>query len=89
MKTHVATRATAHPIRSKLLVLALSLCAASACVSTSQAATVRFANQGDVLSLDPHSLNEAVQLAFLNNVYESLVTRGKDLKLTASLDRVG
>ena len=51
----------------------------------SQAVTVRFANQGDVLSLDPHSLNEAVQLAFLNNVFEALVTRGKDLKVTASL----
>jgi peptide/nickel transport system substrate-binding protein len=50
-----------------------------------QAATVRVANQGDVLSLDPHSLNEAVQLSFLNNVFESLVTRGKDLKLTPSL----
>jgi peptide/nickel transport system substrate-binding protein len=50
-----------------------------------QANSVRVANQGDVLSLDPHSLNEAVQLAFLNNVYESLVTRDKDLKVTPSL----
>lgn len=49
------------------------------------AASVRVANQGDVLSLDPHSLNEAVQLSFLNNVFESLVTRGKDLKLVPSL----
>lgn len=52
---------------------------------TAQAASVRVANQGDVLSLDPHSLNEAVQLSFLNNVFESLVTRGKDLKLVPSL----
>jgi peptide/nickel transport system substrate-binding protein len=79
------THATSRPLRSKLLALALSLCAASAFVTTSHAATVRFANQGDVLSLDPHSLSEAVQLAFLNNVYEALVTRGKDLKITASL----
>jgi len=49
------------------------------------AATVRVANQGDVLSLDPHSFNEAVQLSFLNNVFEALATRGKDLKLTPSL----
>jgi peptide/nickel transport system substrate-binding protein len=63
----------------KCLVLAI-LFAANA-----QAASVRVANQGDVLSLDPHSFNEAVQLAFLNNVFESLVTRGKDLKLTPSL----
>ena len=61
---------------------------ASVCIAVSapvQAASVRVANQGDVLSLDPHSLNEAVQLAFLNNVYESLVTRGKDLKIVPSL----
>lgn len=54
-------------------------------VTAAQAASVRVANQGDVLSLDPHSLNEAVQLSFLNNVFESLVTRGKDLKLVPSL----
>jgi len=47
--------------------------------------SVRVANQGDVLTLDPHSLNEAVQLSFLNNIFESLVTRGKDLKLMPSL----
>jgi peptide/nickel transport system substrate-binding protein len=66
---------------AQLIALGINLFAASA----SQAATVRFANQGDVLSPDPHSLNEAVQLAFLNNVFEALVTRGKDLKITASL----
>ncbi|PKO68765.1 MAG: ABC transporter substrate-binding protein [Betaproteobacteria bacterium HGW-Betaproteobacteria-16] len=63
------------------LFLLLGLCA----TFSVQAASVRVANQGDVLSLDPHSLNEAVQLSFLNNVFESLVTRGKDLKLTPSL----
>jgi peptide/nickel transport system substrate-binding protein len=49
------------------------------------ASSVRVANQGDVLSLDPHSLNEAVQLAFLNNVFESLVTRDQALKVVPSL----
>jgi len=53
--------------------------------TSAQSATVRVANQGDVLTLDPHSLNEAVQLSFLNNIFESLVTRGKDLKLMPSL----
>jgi peptide/nickel transport system substrate-binding protein len=56
-----------------------------ALLAPGHATTVRVANQGDVLSLDPHSLNEAVQLGFLNNVFESLVTRGKDLKLAPSL----
>ncbi len=50
-----------------------------------QAAAVRVANQGDVLSMDPHSLNEAVQLGFLNNIFESLVTRDKSLALMPSL----
>jgi peptide/nickel transport system substrate-binding protein len=54
-------------------------------LGSSHAASIKVGNQGDVLSLDPHSLNEAVQLAFLNNVFEALVTRGKDLKLTPSL----
>ena len=65
------------------LALAVSVCIAISVPV--HAASVRVANQGDVLSLDPHSLNEAVQLAFLNNVYESLVTRGKDLKIVPSL----
>jgi peptide/nickel transport system substrate-binding protein len=47
--------------------------------------SLRVANQGDVLSLDPHSLNEAVQLSFLNNVFESLVTRDKQLRVGPSL----
>lgn len=58
---------------------------ASLSSGAAHAASVRIANQGDVLSLDPHSFNEAVQLSFLNNVFEALVTRGKDLKLTPSL----
>ena len=50
-----------------------------------RAASVRVANQGDVLSMDPHSLNEAVQLSFLNNVFEALVTRDKELRIVPSL----
>jgi peptide/nickel transport system substrate-binding protein len=64
--------------------VAALLCAAAGAVAA-QGVVVRVANQGDVLSLDPHSLNEAVQLAFLNNVFEPLVTRGKDLKLVPAL----
>ncbi len=45
------------------------------------AKTLRLADQGDMLSLDPHSLNETLQLTMLSNVYEGLVGYGKDLKL--------
>ena len=63
----------------------LHMAAALLIASSAHAVTVRVANQGDALSMDPHSMNEAVQLAFLNNVFESLVTRGKDLKIIPSL----
>ena len=50
-----------------------------------QATTLRVANQGDVLSMDPHSLNEALQLDVLGNVYEPLVTRDRQFKLVPAL----
>ena len=75
----IATRLTAS------LTAALVLLGGAGAGLNAQAATVRIANQGDVLSLDPHSFNEAVQLAFLNNVFEALVTRDKGLNLVPSL----
>ncbi len=60
-------------------------CIFASSVACAQPVTLRVANQGDVLSLDPHTLNEAVQLAFLNNIFESLVTRDPQLKVIPSL----
>jgi peptide/nickel transport system substrate-binding protein len=45
----------------------------------------RFANQGDALSMDPHSLNESLQLSFTGNIYEPLIGRGKKLELVPAL----
>ena len=59
-----------------------ALCAASLSVG---AQTIRIANQGDALSLDPHSLNESLQLSTTANVYESLVGRNKDLSVAPLL----
>jgi peptide/nickel transport system substrate-binding protein len=67
------------PVR-KLLIAAM-IAAAGAGVGIAHAATFKFANQGDALSMDPHSLNESFQLSFLNSVYEPLVGRGKNLEL--------
>ena len=50
-----------------------------------EARVLRVANQGDALSMDPHSLSEAVQLSFLANIYEPLVTRDKSLALAPAL----
>jgi peptide/nickel transport system substrate-binding protein len=47
--------------------------------------TLRVADQGDVQSMDPHSLNESLQLSFTGNVYEPLVERGKDMGLAPAL----
>jgi len=49
------------------------------------AQTIRIANQGDALSMDPHSLNESLQLSVTGNVYEGLVGRNKDLSLAPLL----
>jgi peptide/nickel transport system substrate-binding protein len=50
-------------------------------VAPVSATTLRVANQGDPMSMDPHSLNETLQLTFTSNIYEALVGYGKDLKL--------
>ncbi len=50
-----------------------------------QAVTLRVANQGDALSLDPHSLNESLQLSFTSNIYEGLMMRNKTLGLEPAL----
>ncbi len=66
--------------RSTLIAGALAL----AC-GLSLAATLRVANQGDALSMDPHSLNESLQLSFTGNLYEPLVARGRKLELVPGL----
>jgi len=47
--------------------------------------TVRIANQGDILSLDPHSSSETTQLSTLGNVFEALTAFDKNLQLKPSL----
>ncbi|MGA2551148.1 MAG: ABC transporter substrate-binding protein [Burkholderiaceae bacterium] len=47
--------------------------------------TFKYANQGDAVSMDPHSLNESLQLGFLNNIYESLVGFDRNMKLVPAL----
>ncbi|MEZ5663868.1 MAG: ABC transporter substrate-binding protein [Burkholderiaceae bacterium] len=59
--------------------------AALATAATVSAQTVRIGNQGDALSMDPHSLNESLQLSVTGNVYEPLVDRDADLKLVPGL----
>ena len=71
-------------IQRKMAATALFV-ALSAVGVVASAQTVRIANQGDALSMDPHSLNESLQLSVTGNVYEPLVGRNKDLSLTPML----
>ena len=64
----------------RLALLMVALVAGAA-----QAVTLRVANQGDAQAMDPHALNEALQLSLLGNVYEPLVGRDQKLALTPAL----
>ncbi|MET3914623.1 peptide/nickel transport system substrate-binding protein [Variovorax sp. OAS795] len=61
------------------------LCLLGATSLMAGAQTIRIANQGDALSLDPHSLNESLQLSTTANVYETLAGRNKDLSVAPLL----
>lgn len=53
--------------------------------STAAAATLRWANDGDVNAMDPMTRQETVQLSFLANIYEPLVRRNATLGLEPAL----
>ena len=50
-----------------------------------QAQTLRWASQGDPLTMDPHSQNEGLTNAMNGQVYESLVKRDRQLGLGPGL----
>lgn len=72
-------------VKTLLAAALMASTLAATAFAPADAATFRFANQGDPLSMDPHSLNETLQLTFLNNVYESLVGLDKKLQLVPAL----
>lgn len=57
----------------------------SGTVAAADAKTLRYANQGDLRSLDPYTLNETTANAHLGHVYEGLTKRGKDLAIEPGL----
>ncbi len=75
-------------MKSKSLLkslLAASLLSVALGTSAQSINTIRIADQGDVQSMDPHSLNESLQLSFLYSIYEPLVSRDKQLGLVPGL----
>src|ERR1700754_1533747 len=49
------------------------------------AQTLRYANQGDLKSLDPYTLRESTTIAHHGHVYEGLTGRDKDLQIVPAL----
>src|SRR6478736_9350663 len=54
-------------------------------MAPASAQTLRYANQGDLKSLDPYTLNESTTHAHLGHVFEGLVARDRDLKIIPAL----
>ena len=71
-------------IRQSLFAAAAASLLAFA-LSPASAQTLRYANQGDLKSLDPYTLRETTTIAHHAHVYEGLVTSDKDLKLIPAL----
>jgi peptide/nickel transport system substrate-binding protein len=69
---------------TRLRLAALATCLAAALLPL-HAKTLRYSSQGDITTLDPHANNEGFTNAYLDGVYEPLVTRGKDLKVEPCL----
>ncbi|MFQ6546847.1 ABC transporter substrate-binding protein [Aestuariibius sp. 2305UL40-4] len=53
--------------------------------TTASAEEFRWAGTTDPQTMDPHAVNAAPVLGFLNNVYEGLVRRGKDMTIEPAL----
>ena len=68
-----------------LLATALVLAASTLHAPSVEAKEFRWASQGDPSTMDPHAAASAPVLGFLNNVYEGLVRRGKNMAIEPSL----
>jgi peptide/nickel transport system substrate-binding protein len=70
---------------SHVLRAAAVLASVAFATSLASAQTLRYANQGELKSLDPYTLNETTTHAHLCHVYEGLIARDKDLKIIPAL----
>ena len=62
-----------------------AMVAALVALPAAQAATFKWANDGDARALDPYTFNETVQNSFLANIYERLVQHNRTLALEPGL----
>ena len=61
------------------------VCAGLSVASIADAKTFKWANSGDVSSMDPYARQETFLLTFTANIYDPLVRRDKDLKLEGAI----
>ena len=66
-------------------IAAAALALGLACGPASQAQTLRWASQGDPLTMDPHAQNEGLTNSMNGQVYEKLVRRDRQLRLVPAL----
>ncbi len=67
------------------VALAALACAGFGFVPSADAKTFKWANSGDVSSMDPYARQETFLLTFNSNIYDPLIRRDKDLKLEPAL----
>jgi peptide/nickel transport system substrate-binding protein len=67
------------------VIRAAWVAAALIAVPCADAKTLRFSSQGDITTIDPHANNEGFTSSFLDNIYEPLVMRDKELKTVPGL----
>ena len=67
------------------VALAALVCAGLGSISSADAKTFKWANSGDVSSMDPYARQETFLLTFTANIYDPLVRRNKELKLEPAL----
>src|SRR6266404_3963289 len=65
--------------------LAAVACAGLGLAPMADAKTFKWANSGDVSSMDPYARQETFLLTFNSNIYDPLIRRDKDLKLEPAL----
>jgi peptide/nickel transport system substrate-binding protein len=71
--------------RSKLLAQLLVFTCLSGLAMPGTAKSLRWASQGDILTMDPHAQNEGLNNAWLDHVYEPLVTRDRKMAIEPAL----
>src|SRR3979411_1379363 len=67
------------------LALAAVACAGLSLAPMADAKTFKWANSGDVSSMDPYARQETFLLTFNSNIYDPLIRRDKNLKLEPAL----